>query len=67
MFRLVLNKSQLLTKNSIHSDSIRLLAVPANNGRKNIVLIDGVRTPFLNSGTDYADVMAYDLQRNALL
>lgn len=40
-------------------------------GRKkyaqNIVLIDGVRTPFLTSGTGYNDLLALDLQRHALL
>jgi len=34
---------------------------------KNIVLVDGVRTPFLPSYTDFKDVMAYELGRNALL
>ena len=34
---------------------------------KNIVLIDGVRTPFLPSYTEFKDIMAYELGRNALL
>lgn len=34
---------------------------------KNIVLIDGVRTPFLPSFSAYKDLMAYDLARSALL
>ena len=34
---------------------------------KNIVLIDGVRTPFTQSGTDYNDLMAYELQTKAIL
>jgi hypothetical protein len=34
---------------------------------KNIVLIDGVRTPFAQSGTVYNDLMAYELQKHALL
>ncbi|KAB0799330.1 hypothetical protein PPYR_07210 [Photinus pyralis] len=34
---------------------------------KNIVLIDGVRTPFLMSGTDYSKLMPHDLARHALL
>ncbi|XP_046857335.1 trifunctional enzyme subunit beta, mitochondrial-like [Xenia sp. Carnegie-2017] len=33
---------------------------------KNIVLVDGVRTPFLVSGSDYKDIMAHDLARGAL-
>jgi acetyl-CoA acyltransferase len=36
-------------------------------GVKNIVLVEGVRTPFLTSGTHYKDLMAYDLQRTAFL
>lgn len=38
----------------------------AKLGVKNIVLVDGVRTPFLMSGTDYKDIMAHDLARGAL-
>lgn len=32
----------------------------------NVVLIDAVRTPFATSGTIYRDMMAVDLQRQAL-
>ena len=35
-------------------------------GVKNIVLVEGVRTPFLMSGTDYKDVMPHDLARAAI-
>jgi len=38
-----------------------------NQHSKNIVLIDGVRTPFLPSFTEYKDMMAYQLARDALL
>lgn len=34
---------------------------------KNIVLIEGVRTPFTMSQTDYNDLMNYELQRDALM
>lgn len=34
---------------------------------KNIVFVDGVRTPFLQSGTDYAKLMPHDLARQALV
>ncbi|KAL1115345.1 hypothetical protein AAG570_007375, partial [Ranatra chinensis] len=34
---------------------------------KNIVLVDGVRTPFLMSGTDYANLMPHQLARHALI
>lgn len=33
---------------------------------KNIVFVDGVRTPFLVSGTDYAKLMPHDLAKHAL-
>lgn len=35
-------------------------------GGKNIVLVEGVRTPFLQSGTTYKDLMPHDLARTAL-
>ncbi|KAM9496009.1 trifunctional enzyme subunit beta, mitochondrial [Clarias gariepinus] len=35
-------------------------------GVRNIVLVDGVRTPFLVSGTTYSDLMPHDLARGAL-
>ncbi|KAI5722488.1 hypothetical protein M8J76_009138 [Diaphorina citri] len=34
---------------------------------KNIVFVDGVRTPFLLSGTDYANMMAHELARHSLI
>ncbi|XP_051510426.1 trifunctional enzyme subunit beta, mitochondrial-like [Myxocyprinus asiaticus] len=46
-----------------HAKSKKTLAKP---GVKNIVLVDGVRTPFLLSGTTYADLMPHDLARAAL-
>lgn len=33
---------------------------------KKVVLIDGVRTPFLRSGTDYIDLMSYELGKFAI-
>jgi len=36
------------------------------DGVKNIVLVEGVRTPFLMSGTDYKSLMPHDLQRGAI-
>ncbi|RLD78188.1 MAG: acetyl-CoA C-acyltransferase, partial [Bacteroidetes bacterium] len=39
-----------------------------NNSQKirNVVIIDGSRTPFLRSGTDYEDMMAYELGASAI-
>jgi len=39
----------------------------AKPGVKNLVLVEGVRTPFLMSGTNYKDLMAHDLARMALM
>uniref|UniRef100_A0A672IT08 Trifunctional enzyme subunit beta, mitochondrial n=1 Tax=Salarias fasciatus TaxID=181472 RepID=A0A672IT08_SALFA len=48
---------------AIQTKSKKTLARP---GVKNIVLVEGVRTPFLLSGTAYADLMPHDLARAAL-
>ncbi|XP_054274265.1 trifunctional enzyme subunit beta, mitochondrial [Macrosteles quadrilineatus] len=40
--------------------------VPDRTG-KNIVFVDGVRTPFLLSGTDYANLMPHELARHSLV
>ncbi|CAF0757246.1 unnamed protein product [Didymodactylos carnosus] len=37
------------------------------SGGRDVVLIDGVRTPFLQSFTSYKNLMAYELARHALL
>ncbi|XP_076628748.1 mitochondrial trifunctional protein beta subunit [Colletes latitarsis] len=42
-------------------------ATKTNNVVKNIVFIDGVRTPFLQSGTSYKDLIAYDLAKHSLV
>ncbi len=34
--------------------------------KSNVVFIDGCRTPFLRSGTNYMDLMAYELGRHAI-
>lgn len=39
---------------------------PGKRGGQNVVLVEGVRTPFLMSGTDYKDLMPHDLARAAL-
>jgi len=40
--------------------------VPGAAGGRPVVVVDGCRTPFLRSGTGYADQSAYDLGRIAL-
>ncbi|KYN26696.1 PREDICTED: trifunctional enzyme subunit beta, mitochondrial isoform X1 [Trachymyrmex cornetzi] len=39
----------------------------SDNASKNIVYVDGVRTPFLHSGTDYKKLIAYDLATHSLM
>lgn len=39
----------------------------ADKTGKNIVLVDGVRTPFLTSFSDYAKLMPHDLAREAMM
>ncbi|XP_014789695.1 trifunctional enzyme subunit beta, mitochondrial [Octopus bimaculoides] len=36
-------------------------------GVRNVVLVEGIRIPFLTSGTTYVNLMPHDLARNALL
>ncbi|XP_078255532.1 trifunctional enzyme subunit beta, mitochondrial [Rhinoraja longicauda] len=51
------------TQTQVKSSSKKTLAKP---GLKNVVLVEGVRIPFLLSGTTYADLMPHDLARAAL-
>ncbi|XP_074597030.1 mitochondrial trifunctional protein beta subunit isoform X2 [Brevipalpus obovatus] len=44
----------------------RSFATTAASGNS-IVFVDGVRTPFLQSGTDYKDMLSYELQKHAVL
>lgn len=39
---------------------------PSNSRQPRVVVIDGARTPFLRSGTQFVDLMAYDLGRMAV-
>jgi len=67
------NASQFLLKNlSVQRSTARCAsaatAVKAKHQHnRNIVLVDGVRTPFLPSGTQFKDMLAYELAREALL
>ncbi|KAK3930318.1 Trifunctional enzyme subunit beta, mitochondrial [Frankliniella fusca] len=66
------NPSPLMT---IKNVSVRCLATQASpkskavqdKTGKNIVFVDGVRTPFLPSGTGYQKLMPHELARHALL
>lgn len=62
MVRSISCSSHLQTP-AVQAKSKKTLAKP---GVKNIVVVDGVRTPFLLSGTTFADLMPHDLARTAL-
>lgn len=51
------------------ASNIRLFSVSSQqkNGKSNIVLVDGVRTPFLMAFTSYKNMMPHDLGKEALL
>jgi len=51
---------KLINKNLFLLESIKGIG-------RDVVFIDGVRTPFLQSFTSYKDLMAYHLARHALL
>ncbi|XP_044144632.1 trifunctional enzyme subunit beta, mitochondrial [Bufo gargarizans] len=55
--------SSALQSPAVQTKTKKTLAKP---GVKNVVVVDGVRTPFLLSGTTYADLMPHDLARTAL-
>lgn len=47
--------------------SLSTASQQVENKNKNIVLVDGVRTPFLLSGTTYSKLMPHELARHSLL
>lgn len=57
------SSSQLQAAAASQTKSKKTLAKP---NIRNIVVVDGVRTPFLLSGTSYKDLMPHDLARAAL-
>merc|ERR1719347_1556000 len=59
------SQASLLAARGLSTSSSRQ-AHAINVGPKNLVLVDGVRTPFLTSGSDYKNLMPHDLQRYAL-
>uniref|UniRef100_A0A2K5R765 Trifunctional enzyme subunit beta, mitochondrial n=1 Tax=Cebus imitator TaxID=2715852 RepID=A0A2K5R765_CEBIM len=55
--------SQLRAAPAVQTKTKKTLAKP---NIRNIVVVDGVRTPFLLSGTSYKDLMPHDVARAAL-
>ncbi|ENN76085.1 trifunctional enzyme subunit beta, mitochondrial [Dendroctonus ponderosae] len=72
--RTVVRGTRMLGKTLNQSGSVRAFSLgPQLSAKKtlkpigqNIVLVDGVRTPFLMSGTDYAKLMPHELAKVAL-
>ncbi|KAH0946205.1 hypothetical protein HN011_010525 [Eciton burchellii] len=62
----ILNYADILNRYSAISIN-KAYSTKNNNDPKNIVFIDGVRTPFLQSGTSYKNLLAYDLARHSLV
>ena len=66
MMSLPLKSASLIKPGLIRHLSAQAAAAPAASAKKkNLVLIDGVRTPFLKSSTEYKELMPHDLQREA--
>ena len=58
----------LIKPGMIRSLSAQAAPVAASsNKKKNLVLVDGVRTPFTMSSTQYKELLPHDLQREAML
>lgn len=73
-FRIIQSKTNYLSATSLFRRlEHRQLATQVapqpkrNNNGQNIVLVDGVRTPFLTSGTSYSNLMPHELARHSLL
>uniref|UniRef100_A0A023F8U1 acetyl-CoA C-acyltransferase n=1 Tax=Triatoma infestans TaxID=30076 RepID=A0A023F8U1_TRIIF len=68
---LIFNSSNLVLSTARCITTGSLLNTPRKTVKdrtgKNIVFVDGVRSPFLMSGTDYAKLMPHELARHALM
>jgi len=68
MFSSVSRNSRRSAQNLLAAN-VRLFSVSSqqNNGKPNVVLVEGVRTPFLMAFTSYKNMMPHDLGKEALL
>lgn len=63
----------IIRKSSHHVSKVNTMMIASRSlstsGRdqKNVVLVEGTRTPFLMAGTDYKNLMPHDLQREAMV
>lgn len=69
-----LSKTSLIVSKNLQFSALRGFSLGAQLNEKktvksvgqNIVLVDGVRTPFLLSGTDYTNLMPHELAKVSL-
>lgn len=68
MYKIIKNTSLAtkLVQNNVQSLSTTVSSVKKRTG-KDIVIIEGARTPFVTSGSLYKDMMGYELQKHAVL
>ncbi|XP_023171756.2 trifunctional enzyme subunit beta, mitochondrial [Drosophila hydei] len=63
-----MNLTNILRTHGCRHLSAQAAVQPKRNANtQNIVLVDGVRTPFLTSGTSYSNLMPHELARHSLL
>jgi len=64
----VTSKTQAMMKlkpNLARQLSAQAAPLASSKGKKNLVLVDGVRTPFTQSSTSFKELLPHDLQREA--
>lgn len=70
MLKVIKYNSPLISKlvhGNARSLSTTVSSAKKQRSGKDIVLVDAARTPFVQSGTVYKDLMAYELSRHAVL
>merc|ERR1712004_884491 len=62
----VTTKALMLKPSLARHLSAQAAPLASSKGKKNLVLVDGVRTPFTQSSTSFKELQPHDLQREAL-
>lgn len=62
----VTSKALMLKPSLARHLSAQAAPLASSKGKKNLVLVDGVRTPFTQSSTSFKELQPHDLQREAL-
>jgi len=67
MYRIYKRSFELVSKRNCLNIAVRSLSFSGSKLESNeVVLVEGARTPFLVSGTQYKNLMPHDLQREAI-